>query len=238
MTMNSHQGPESHTHSVAAKQNWLRASVLGANDGIVSLAALVVGIAGAAVSNHTLLLTGVAGILAGALSMAVGEYISVNSQRDTEHALLKKERFELDNYAASELDELTAIYEKKGLKPETARIVAEELSAHDVFAAHVDAELGIDPDNLTNPWHAAVASAASFFAGALIPFIAILVAPVAVRIPVTFVAVVVALIITGILSARASGVSPLVVTARSVIGGLIAMFVTFGIGRLLDVNLK
>jgi VIT1/CCC1 family predicted Fe2+/Mn2+ transporter len=229
---------EFHTHSTASQQNWLRASVLGANDGIVSLAALVVGIAGASVSSHTLLLTGVAGLLAGALSMAMGEYVSVSSQRDTEKALLDKERYELKHYADSELDELTGLYEKKGLKKETARTVAEELTAHDVFAAHVDAELGIDPTNLTNPVQAAFASAASFSVGAVIPLLAILLAPAATRITITFSAVLVALILTGYLSAKVSGAKPLRVILRTTLGGVIAMAITFGIGRLFDVSVS
>jgi len=226
---------ELHTGSNASKQNWLRASVLGANDGIVSLAALVVGVAGASADSHTILLTGVAGILAGAMSMAVGEYISVSSQRDAERALLAKERYELEHYAESELEELVSLYEQKGLKPATARIVAEELTHHDVFAAHVDAELKIDPNNLTNPWHAGLASAVSFSAGALIPFFAILTTATGARIEVTFVAVLLALIVTGVLSAKMSGGRYLPVTLRTVIGGIIAMAVTFGIGRLFDV---
>ncbi len=226
---------EFHTHSTASQQNWLRASVLGANDGIVSLAALVVGIAGTSVTTHTLLLTGIAGLLAGALSMAMGEYVSVSSQRDTEKALLDKERYELKHYADSELDELTSLYEQKGLTKTTARTVAEELTAHDVFAAHVDAELGIDPTNLTNPIQAAFASAASFSIGAIIPLLAILFAPVATRIAITFVAVLVALFLTGYLSARVSGAEPLRVILRTTLGGVIAMAITFGIGRLFDV---
>ncbi len=226
---------ELHSNSTASKQNWLRASVLGANDGIVSLAALVVGIAGASVDTHTILITGVAGLLAGAMSMAVGEFISVSSQRDIEKALLEKERFELKNYADSELAELAGLHEKKGLKKETALMVAKELTDHDAFAAHVDAELGFDPNNLTNPWQAAVASAGSFTVGAFIPFLAILLAPTAVRVEVTFAAVFVALVVTGMFSAIVSGARIWPVTLRTVLGGVIAMAVTFGIGRLFDV---
>jgi VIT1/CCC1 family predicted Fe2+/Mn2+ transporter len=225
---------ELHTTPIAGKLNWLRAAVLGANDGVISLAALVVGVAGASVAPGVIFVTGIAGLLAGAFSMAVGEYISVSSQRDAERALLNKEKYELEHYAEPELDELTSIYEKKGLQPTTARMVAEELTAHDVFAAHAEAELGIDPENLTNPWHAAGASAAAFTAGALIPLIAIMVPPAAFRIPVTFLAVLIALIITGVLSARASGVKVVPATTRVLIGGILAMAITFGIGRLFN----
>jgi VIT1/CCC1 family predicted Fe2+/Mn2+ transporter len=218
--------------------NWLRAAVLGANDGIVSLAALVVGVASASATSGTILITGVAGLLAGALSMAVGEYVSVSSQRDTEKALLDQERHELKHEAESELEELVCLYENKGLKPETARIVAEELTAHDAFGAHADAELGIDPENLTSPWQAAFASAASFTAGAIVPLLAIIYPPVDIRVPVTFAAVLVALVIIGVLSARASGAPATRATLRIVAGGIFAMIVTFGIGRLFDTNIR
>lgn len=231
-----HKEPTSSSKN--ARQNWLRASVLGANDGIISLAALVVGIAGASVNAHTLLITGVAGLLAGALSMALGEYVSVSSQRDVENAMLEKERFEHENFPEAELDELTAMYEKKGLSHETACLVASELTAIDAFAAHVDVELGIDPDDLTNPWHAAIASAISFSIGALVPLLAIVFAPEAIKVPVTFAAVLVALIVTGAMSARVSGTSMLRVVVRTTLGGTIAMAITFGIGKIFNVTVR
>src|SRR4051812_15584981 len=194
---------ERHKPGQAAKINWLRAAVLGANDGIVSIAGLVVGVAGASGSSSTILTAGLAGIVAGAVSMASGEYVSVSSSRDTERSLVQKERAELQEYPAQEFDELVGIYEAKGLTRATATEVATELTAHDDFAAHVDAELGIDPENLTNPWHAALASAGSFLVGSVIPLIAILVPPSGVRIPVAFVAVLLALAVTGALSAKA-----------------------------------
>jgi VIT1/CCC1 family predicted Fe2+/Mn2+ transporter len=224
--------PELHTDASASKLNWLRASVLGANDGIVSLAALLVGIAGATPSTQALLVAGVAGILAGALSMAVGEYVSVSSQRDTERALFAKERKELEQYPEAELEELTTLYQKKGLARETAELVAKELTAVDAFGTHAREELGLAPDELTNPWAAALASALSFFAGAIIPLIAILLPPEAWRLPVEFAAVFVALAITGIVSARMSGAPIAKVTARVVVGGILAMIVTFAIGKL------
>jgi VIT1/CCC1 family predicted Fe2+/Mn2+ transporter len=164
--------------------------------------------------------------------MAVGEYVSVSTQRDTEEALLEKERRELREEPEAELAELALIYEKKGLTPATAHKVAEELTAHDAFAAHVDAELHIDPNDLTNPWHAAFASGASFLSGAIIPLLAILLPPADLRIPVTFVAVLLVLVITGSLSAYAGGAKKSTATIRVVVGGVIAMAITYGIGKL------
>jgi len=226
---------EAHTPKMSTQLNWLRAAVLGANDGIVSVSSIIVGVAGASNSLHFILTAGVAGLVAGALSMAVGEYVSVSTQKDTEKVLLEKERRELENFPEEELKELARIYEKKGLSKETADIVAKELTAHDAFAAHVDAELSIDPHNLTNPGHAAYASAASFLLGGIIPLIAIMLPADALRIPVTFLAVIVALVITGILSANAGGANRTLATCRVVIGGMLAMAVTYGIGRLFGV---
>lgn len=226
---------EFHTRGAGVKLNWLRAAVLGANDGIVSVAAIVVGVAGASNSPGFILTAGVAGLTAGALSMAVGEYVSVSTQRDTERALLAKEEFELLHEPHAELLELAGIYEAKGLKKETAELVAKELTAHDALGAHSEAELHIDPNELTNPWHAAVASAAAFLSGAIIPLVAIVLPPASARVPVTFAAVVIALIITGTLSAQAGGASKIRAVMRVVAGGLIAMAISFGIGTLFGV---
>lgn len=227
---------ELHSGDFANKLNWLRASVLGSNDGIVSMAALVVGVAAASsISSHTLLLTGVAGLLAGSFSMAVGEYVSVSSQRDTEKALLDKERYELEHEAEFELEELTSIYEGKGLARATAEQVAKELTAHDAFTAHVQVELGIDPHALTNPWHASLASAVSYALGGVIPLIAIVTAGESIRIGVTFIAVFFALVLTGIVSARVSGAPVMKTIYRVVFGGVLAMGVTYLAGRLFDV---
>ena len=226
---------ELHSGEFANKLNWLRASVLGSNDGIVSIAALVVGVAAASsISSHMLLLTGVAGLFAGSFSMAVGEYVSVSSQRDTEKSLLAKERYELEHEAESELEELTAIYEGKGLTRTTAEQVAKELTAHDAFAAHVHAELGIDPNALTNPWHASFASAISYALGGIVPLIAIVVSGESIRIMVTFIAVFIALLVTGILSARVSGAPVMKTICRVVLGGILAMGITYFAGRLFD----
>ncbi len=213
--------------------NWLRASVLGANDGIVSVAAILAGVAGASDSAGFILTAGMAGLVAGALSMAVGEYISVSTQRDTERALLEKEKLELENMPEQEFEELVSLYEAKGMTNATARIVAKELTDHGAFAAHVDVELGIDPNNLTNPLHAAFASAVSFFVGAIIPLIAIALPSAPFRIPVMLSAVIVALVATGTLSAYVGGASKTKATLRVVIGGILAMAITFGVGKII-----
>lgn len=220
---------------IGHKLNWLRAAVLGANDGVVSTAALVVGVAGASNSLDFILTAGIAGTLAGALSMAVGEYVSVSTQRDTERALLAKERQEIANEPDNELAELIMLYKKKGLSHTTATTVANELTKHDVFSAHVDAELHIDPSNLTNPWHAAIASALSFSIGSMIPLIAITLPSSLVRIPVTFIAVFFALVITGTLSAYIGDANKTRATIRVVLGGVLAMAITFGVGKLFNV---
>ncbi|HVY72848.1 MAG TPA: VIT family protein [Candidatus Paceibacterota bacterium] len=234
MTDESHNEP--HGDAVAPQLNWLRAAILGANDGIVSVSALVMGVAGASAGAGTLLLTGVAGMLAGAMSMAVGEYVSVSSQRDTEKALLEKERMELEQFPEQELEELTQIYQKKGMKRATAELVAREMTEHDAFGTHVREELNIHPEELTNPWHAAIASALSFFAGAVIPLAAIVLPTADIRVPVAATAVTLALIATGIFSAKMSGARVLPVTMRVVIGGILAMAITFYIGRFFGVN--
>jgi VIT1/CCC1 family predicted Fe2+/Mn2+ transporter len=227
----AHPG-EPHFGGFASRLNWLRAGVLGANDGIVSVAGIVTGVAGATSARGPILTAGVAGLVAGAISMALGEYVSVSSQRDTERALLDKERGELAAAPDQELAELTALYRAKGLSEQTARTVAEELTAHDAFAAHVEVELGIDPTDLTNPWHAALASAAAFITGALLPLVAILAPPSTWRVPVTFVAVLVALAVTGGVSARLGGTSRRAAVARVVIGGALGMLVTYSVGYL------
>jgi VIT1/CCC1 family predicted Fe2+/Mn2+ transporter len=218
------------------KLNWLRAAVLGANDGIVSTASLVVGVAGATSSVKVIVTAGVAGLVAGALSMGVGEYVSVSTQLDTEKALIEKERHELETNPEYEFEELVAIYKAKGLSDQTARIAAHELADHDEFAAHLDAELGIDPNNLANPWHAAYASALAFFCGAIIPIGMVVFSPGSARIPVIFFGVLLALVLTGSLSAYAGGASKCKAVVRVVLGGAFAMVVTFGIGKLFGVS--
>ncbi|CAM4124363.1 VIT family protein [Nocardia ninae] len=226
---------EPHAEGLASKLNWLRAGVLGANDGIVSTAGLVVGVAAATTNAGTIFTAGIAGLSAGAISMAVGEYVSVSTQRDSERALLAKEQRELREEPDFELAELAGIYEAKGLSAATARKVAEELTAHDAFTAHAEAELGLNPEELTNPWQAAGSSAVSFTLGALLPLLAILLPPVPLRIPITFGAVLIALAITGSVSARLGGSDRGRAVLRVVIGGALAMAVTYGIGQLTDV---
>lgn len=227
---------EPHVASTRSTLNWLRAAVLGANDGIISLSGLVIGVAGATDSRAAIITAGVAGLFAGAFSMAAGEFVSVSTQRDSEQALLNKERRELADMPDAEQIELTTLYLRKGLSKETAALVAAELTAHDAFAAHVDIELGIDPEDLTNPWQAAGASAVAFIAGALIPLVAVVLLPAQYRVFGTVAAVVVALLVTGMLSARVSNTSSFRATTRVVAGGILAMAVTYAVGMLFRVK--
>jgi VIT1/CCC1 family predicted Fe2+/Mn2+ transporter len=224
---------EPHQVDVHARLNWLRAGVLGANDGIVSTAGLVVGVAGATTDRGPILTAGLAGMVAGAVSMALGEYVSVSSQRDSERALLAKERLELAEDPESEFQELAELYVAKGLSAPTARLVAQELTANDAFAAHADIELGINPNELTNPWQAAISSAISFTVGATLPVLAIVLLPAATRVPVTFVVVLVALALTGGVSATLGGSKRRVAVRRIVLGGALAMIATYAVGLLL-----
>ncbi|GLJ78920.1 VIT1/CCC1 family predicted Fe2+/Mn2+ transporter [Microbacterium imperiale] len=228
----THPG-EPHAVSLSGRLNWLRAGVLGANDGIVSTAALVVGVAGATTATAPILTAGVAGVVGGAISMALGEYVSVSSQRDSQRALISKERRELAADPDAELAELAGLYEQRGLSAETARRVAEELTEHDVLAAHLEAELGLTEDAVVSPWAAAGASALAFTIGALLPLLAILLPPAEARVPVTFVVVLAALALTGYAGARLGGSPALRPTVRVVLGGALALAATFGIGSLL-----
>ena len=226
-----------HHGSVANKLNWLRAAVLGANDGIVSTAGIVIGVAAATVERGPVLTAGIAGLPAGALSMAVGEYVSVRTQRDTERAMLYTEGQELKLQPDAEMDELAGLYEARGLSPQTARRAATELTAFDPLAAHAELELRIDPQNLTNPWLAAISSAVSFTVGALLPLIAILLPPASARIAVTVAAVLLALAITGWVAARLGGAKPLRPILRVTVGGALAIAITFAIGHLVGATI-
>jgi vacuolar iron transporter family protein len=228
---------EPHGEGVNNRLNWLRAGVLGGNDGIVSTAGIVMGAAGATGDRTIILVAGIAGLAAGALSMGAGEYVSVSTQRDSERALLAKERKELEEEPEDELAELAGLYVEKGLSERLAREVAEELTAHDALAAHAETELGIDPDDLTNPWHAAWASMVSFTLGALLPLLTITLTPGSVRVQSTVVAVAVALAFTGWVSARLGYGAAGRAVARNVGGGLLAMAVTYGIGALLGTQI-
>lgn len=234
----AYQAAEAQEGSHAGRLNSLRAAVLGANDGIVSTAGIVIGVAGATLAPFAILTAGIAGLSAGALSMAVGEYVSVSAQRDTERALLDKERWELAEMPDEELAELAGLYEAKGLDSDLALQVATQLHAHDALAAHAETELGIDPENLTSPWVAAASSAISFTVGSLLPLLAIVLAPTSLKIGVTVVAVAAALVLTGYLSARAGGTPYLRSVLRNVAGGLLAMGVTYWIGRFVGHTLR
>jgi VIT1/CCC1 family predicted Fe2+/Mn2+ transporter len=227
---------EAHSSHIAGRLNWLRAGVLGANDGIVSVAAIVVGVAGATPEIAPILTAGAAGLVGGAISMALGEYVSVSSQSDSQRALIAKEKRELAEMPDEELAELAAIYESKGLSPATAKKVAIELTAHDALGAHLEAELHITESEVASPWHAALASAVAFFIGALLPLAAILFLPDNIRIGGTFAAVLIALASTGMLSAWVGGSHWLRPTIRVVAGGALALGATFAIGRLLGVT--
>jgi len=216
--------------------NWLRAGVLGANDGIVAVSGLVIGVAAAGGDQAALLTAGLAGLAAGALSMGAGEYVSVSTQRDTEAALLAREQDELDRFPDDELIELTHLYAAKGLSYDLAHTVAKELTAHNALAAHAEVELKIDNEELTNPWHASGASMAAFVTGSILPLLAILLITGPARIPVTVAAAALSLALTGWISAKLGYAKPLTAILRNVIGGLLAMTVTYLIGLLVGTH--
>lgn len=234
----AHGGEKHDPHGgLGARLNWLRAGVLGANDGIVSVAGLVVGVAGATTDSFVILTAGVAGLVAGALSMAGGEYVSVSTQRDTERAMLRLEKQELTTMPEAEERELAEIYENKGLSPELALRVAREFSEKDALRAHAEAELRIDPDELTSPWQAAWASLVAFSVGALLPLLAITLPPVSVRVWACALAVVLGLALTGLISAKLGSAGPLRAIARNVGVGGLTMLVTYYVGLLFGVTL-
>jgi VIT1/CCC1 family predicted Fe2+/Mn2+ transporter len=224
------------SESHAGRLNWLRAGVLGANDGIVSVAALVVGVAGASGSTAVIAAAGTAGLVGGAISMALGEYVSVSSQSDSQRTLIAREKRELSVDPEGELEELAQLYEKQGLAPATARQVAVEFTAIDPVRAHLLAEHSITEDDVVSAWHAAWVSAAAFTLGALLPFLAILLLPASVRIPITFGAVLVALAALGATGAHLGGSPKLRAIIRVVLGGAAALVVTFLIGSLLGTS--
>jgi len=217
----------------ADRVNRIRAGVLGANDGIVSVAAVVVGVAGATSDMQPILAAGLAAVIGGAISMALGEYVSVSSARDSQSALIAKEKRELAEQPDEELAELAAIYRAKGLTEATALRVAEELTEHDALGAHLEAELHIDEHDVLKPWQAARASGLAFLLGAVLPMLAILLPPEELRIPVTFAAVLVALGITGAVGARLGDSHWVRPTIRVLVGGAVALAVTFAAGALL-----
>ncbi|MEV5984325.1 VIT family protein [Streptomyces sp. NPDC052051] len=224
---------ETHGGALGTRLNWLRAAVLGANDGIVSTAGLVVGVAGATSDRAALLTAGLAGLLAGSMSMAVGEYVSVSTQRDSERAALAVEKRELREQPQEELEELTGLLQARGLSREVAREAALQLTERDALRAHASVELGINPDELANPWHAAWASFLAFTVGALLPLLAIVLPPDGWRLPVTVGSVLAALVVTGWVSARLGAARPGRALTRNVLGGALAMGITYVAGALL-----
>lgn len=227
-----HAYPEPHASGMSSRLNALRAAVLGANDGILSMAGLVIGVAGATTLVQPVFIAGMAGLTAGAVSMALGEYVSVSSQRDSERDLIVKERRELAEDPEAELHELAGLYEKQGLSSTTAAMVARELTAADPLKAHLRMELGIDEEELTNPWHAAGSSAAAFLVGGALPVLAILLSPVSLRVWITYVIVLAALALTGALGARIGGGSIRRAATRVLVGGAVGLMITYGIGLL------
>lgn len=226
---------EPHVGALGDRLNWLRAGVLGANDGLVSTAGIVVGVAGATAVLGDILTAGLAGLVAGSLSMAGGEYVSVSTQRDTEEAAVDLERWELANMPEREEDELTHLYRERGLSEGTARQVSRELTVHNALQAHAEAELKIDPDQLTQPWQAAGASFLAFAIGGLLPFVAIMYPNEALRVWVCVVSVVIGLVLTGYLSARLGRAPTRPAIIRNVGMGILTMAITWGVGRLFGV---
>jgi VIT1/CCC1 family predicted Fe2+/Mn2+ transporter len=211
---------------------WLRAAVLGANDGIISTASLIVGVAAAATAQGEVLIAGVAGLVAGAMSMAAGEYVSVSSQSDTERADLARERKELSENPEFELDELAAIYVGRGVDAAVARQVAEQLMAKDALTAHARDELGISEITTARPVQAALTSAATFSAGAAMPLLMVIVSPAAALVPIVSAASLGFLAVLGAIGAKAGGSNVLRATIRVTFWGALAMAITAGIGKL------
>jgi VIT1/CCC1 family predicted Fe2+/Mn2+ transporter len=223
------QTPETHK---SERVGWLRAAVLGANDGIVSTASLVVGVAAANAARNDILIAGIAGLVAGALSMAAGEYVSVSSQADTERADLARERIELATQPEAEERELAAIYVGRGLEPALARTVAQQLMAHDALGAHARDELGLSDKFAARPLQAALASALTFAVGAVLPILAVMLAPPAGLIVLVSGTSLVCLVALGALAAHAGGASPWIGAWRVAFWGALAMGVTAAVGAL------
>ncbi|WNM25337.1 VIT family protein [Demequina capsici] len=228
-------GPDE--EAMSSRLNWLRAGVLGANDGIVSIAAMLVGVAAATTDLHIIIITAIAGIVGGALSMGVGEYVSVSAQRDAEEALLDRERIWQRARPEWEREQLVRLNMDTGMSEATARAAATEQMAKDPLDIHARMHLGIDPDDLTNPWAAGVASIIAFTIGGLTPLLTTTLPPAGWRIPLTFVLVIAALAITGYVSAYIAKSPPTKAVLRNILGGAIAMAVTYGIGTLVGVSL-
>jgi VIT1/CCC1 family predicted Fe2+/Mn2+ transporter len=232
MAMSTTHPGEAHDPKLAGRLNQLRAAVLGANDGIVSEAGLVIGVAGATTARDPLLTAGLAGLAAGAVSMALGEYVSVSSQRDAERDQLAKEKRELAEDPVGELAELAGLYRAKGLSANTARLVAQELTDRDALAAHAEAELHLDPTDLADPVRAAVASAVSFTLGAAIPLLAITLPPTQLRVRVAVPVVLAALALAGSIGAHVGGGRTGRAVLRVLVGGGVGLAFTYLVGHL------
>ena len=224
-----------HEHHRIHRIGWLRAAVLGANDGIVSTASLIIGVAAASATQESVLLAGVAGLVAGAMSMAAGEYVSVSSQSDTERADLELERLSLEQDFEHETVELAHIYQDRGIEPELAMKVAEQLMEHDALGAHARDEIGISVHSNANPVQAALSSAAAFFVGATLPLVTAWLAPGLRLITVVAVSSLVFLAILGALAARTGGAPIFAATFRVTFWGALAMALTFGVGHLFGI---
>lgn len=222
----------------SARAGWLRAAVLGSDDAIVSTASLMIGVAASSAPKAAIVVSGVAGLVAGAMSMAVGEYVSVSSQRDAEQADIEREKRELSGQPQAELDELAMIYVKRGLDKELAARVAEQLSAHDSIGAHLRDELGIDEASLARPMQAAWTSASSFASFAFVPIVALLLAPAALRIPAIAAVSLLSLAALGAIGGHLGGAPLLRASLRVTVGGATAMVVTAAIGRLLGASIN
>lgn len=228
-TIHEHLAAERHFGGRAA---WLRAAVLGANDGLISTACLMVGVAAAEGSGAAVLVAGIAGLTAGALSMAAGEYVSVSSQRDTERADLERERIELERSPENERLELARIYQDRGLSAELSQRVADELSQGDRIAIHARDELGIDIEALSNPIQAAIVSALSFVVGAAVPIVVVLLSSVSLQVPLTMGVTLLGLIMLGAAGAQLGGAPRGRAAIRVLVGGALALLISLAVGRL------
>lgn len=233
MGMTSEVKPKTAAQENASRLNWLRAGILGANDGIVSVAATMVGVAGATTALAPLVYAGAAAVAGGAISMALGEYVSVASSSDAQRSLIARQKRLLKENPAQELEELTQIYERKGLSREMASEVANELSGHDALRAHLEAELHMSEEEVLSPWHAAIASFVAFLVGAMLPFLVAVLVPSPFKIPITFATVLIALALTGFTGAKLGDANPVRAMFRVVLGGALALTATFAIGAML-----
>jgi len=237
MTEQKSRPTEAHIATSTNELNKLRAAVLGANDGIVSTAGIILGVTGAAASKETVLIAGFAGLVAGALSMAAGEFVSVSSQRDSEKAFLEHSQENLRTGSSSAKEELTDIYVEKGFSKETALLAANDLDSKNLVEKELEKEIGIDPDDLSSPWAAAIASASAFTVGAIIPLLAVALSPDGIRLWTTVIAVILSLVLAGTLSARAGQANKTRAALRIVVWGIGAMAITYAVGHLVGVSI-